>query len=191
MREKAVIKQAIIWLLLISLLLLLSSCLSSKPSETPLPLGACAVAYPVLLAEGLVREDLGLVREDLGLVLTATINKAEAQAGETITCRVSLRNIGPAVARLGCLHSYLFVLALVDERGNTVWSSMPDFIIGGPQDITIKVGKELAANFQVPLSQKGEYQLVAATTAKAPYPPDSPGYYSINDLSVSLKIRVK
>ena len=184
MRERIIIKQAITWLLSISLLLLLSSCSSSKPSETPLPLGACAVAYPVLLAEG-------LVREDLGLVLTATINKAEAQAGETITCRVSLQNIGPAVARLSCLHSYLFVLTLVDERGNTVWSSMPDFIIGGPQDVTIEVGKELAANFQVPLSQKGEYQLVAETTAKAPYPPDSPGYYGINDLSVSLKIRVK
>jgi len=59
MRARAVIKQAITWLFLITLFLILSSCSNPKPSEIPLPLGACALAYPVLLAEGLVREDLG------------------------------------------------------------------------------------------------------------------------------------
>ncbi|MCX5977353.1 MAG: hypothetical protein NTV33_11165 [Coprothermobacterota bacterium] len=131
------------------------------------------------------------MREDLGLVLTATINTAEAAAGDNIACRVSLRNIGPAVARLSCLHSFLFVLSLVDEGGNTVWCSTPDFVVGGPQDITLEVGNELAANFEVPLNQKGEYQLVAETTATAPYPPDSSAHYGLKDLSVNLKIRVK
>ncbi|MDI6869633.1 MAG: hypothetical protein QMD88_08695 [Coprothermobacterota bacterium] len=181
MRESTVIRQFCVCLFFIALTLL-SSC--SAPSEGPLPLGACDISYPVLLAEG-------LVREDLGLVLTATINTAEASTGESISCRVSLRNIGPGIARLTCQHSFLFVLSLVDERGNTVWRSMPDFIIGGLQDITLEVNKELAASFQVPLNKSGEYQLVAETTAKAPYPPDSSNYYGINDLSVSLRIRVK
>lgn len=179
----AVIKQAGTWLVLISLFLL-SSCSASQPSEASLPLGAYDVAYPLLLAEG-------LVREDLGLVLTATINTAEAAAGDNIACRVSLRNIGPAVARLSCLHSFLFVLSLVDEGGNTAWCSTPDFVVGGPQDITLEVGNELAANFEVPLNQKGEYQIVAETTATAPYPPDSSAHYGLKDLSVNLKIRVK
>jgi hypothetical protein len=182
MREKATIKQILICFLFFELTLLLSC--TTPPSEGPLPLGACHISYPVLLAEG-------LVREDLGLVLTATINTAEASTGESISCRVSLRNIGPGVAHLSCLHSFLFVLSLVDEGGNTVWCSMPDFIVGGPQDITLEVNKELAASFQVPLNKSGEYQLVAETTAKAPYPPDSSYYYGIKDLSVSLRIRVK
>lgn len=163
-------------------LTLLSSC--SAPSEGSLPLGACDISYPVLLVGG-------LVRDDLGLVLTATINTAEAAAGETIVCRVSLRNIGPGIAHLSCLHSFLFVLSLIDERGNTAWCSMPDFVIGGPQDVTLEVGKELAAIFQVPLNQAGEYQLVGETTAKASYPPDSSYYYGIEGLRVNLKIRVR
>jgi photosystem II stability/assembly factor-like uncharacterized protein len=156
--------------------ILLSSCAG-------LPLEASMTSFPLQL-------DYGNVREDLGLVLTATINTAEAAAGDNIACRVRLRNIGPAVARLSCQHSFLFVLSLVDEGGNTVWCSMPDFVIGGPQDITLEVGKESAANFEVPLNQKGEYRLVAETTAKAPYPPDSSNHYGLKDLSLNLKIRV-
>ena len=177
----AAVKQACVCLFFIAVTLL-SSC--SAPSEGPLPLGACDISYPVLLAED-------LVREDLGLVLTATINTAEAAAGETIACRVSLRNIGPGIARLSCLHSFLFVLNLIDKGGNTVWCSMPDFVVGGPQDFTLDVGKELAAIFQVPLKQAGEYRLAAETTLKAPYPPDSPTYYGIKGLTVNLKIRVR
>ncbi len=76
--------------------------------------------------------DYGNVREDLGLVLTATIDRAEGKIGEKIKCDVSLHNIKGRLERLSFFDGEYFVLTLFDQKGEKIWTTMPNFLIGGP-----------------------------------------------------------
>ena len=169
-------RRAIPWGLIPLFVILLSSCAG-------LPLEASMTSCPLQL-------DYGNVREDLGLVLTAMIDRAEGKIGEKIKCDVSLHNIKGRLEGLSFFDGEYFVLTLFDQKGEKIWTTMPDFLIGGPsRDMVLAPDESLEMSYLIPLEQAGEFQLSVATTASVTYPAGSYYYYSTG-LSVGLTIRV-